>query len=575
MSGTDQNPENPQKDPNDYIGENKERQKKSRDEAKEEIKRAFRGDRDFIFFGRGSREVKGHDFELERYRGLRRRLEEMFNTEVDRAYKNWSEKRRELVERNKEDLKTLMEDTKEYEARMRAISKYAEAYVYEIVGNEKITHEVLAKMVKSEWAKVSQVLTLVERNDAHSKKIRNALEYALNFKFSDSESLKPELVKELGDTDKEQAFAIIKEYLDHPMLNKYIWTVIAFLDGNEQVELISEYIRENCMKDGKLLESDVTRENGKKENVTKVQALFERGHEMGVVSIEMRNMILERLADESTRSVAPGAPADEKLKSQFLNVIKEMEKIDPKMRALYRKQNDFLEEAKKLVPNKECHNYANEMINLKNILLVVMAIAGGLTIVGNVALSMFDKGKFNLKGLKTLTSNPWPIVGAGEVALAHYMLGGKEKKNNYKDESNENKINYSREMNVRMTSDWSGFFKSENYAGASVFGSFVQELYKKNDESLPEEKLNPKTFMSWLDSKIGSDKTPKEQKEKYRNARKKFIALNKPDQKEYFEFFAKAFNLFQIGYHDKKGSTAETEKRYKYAFNYHIPKKSA
>lgn len=364
-----------------------------------------------------------------------------------------------------------------------------------------ITPEVLVKMTRDINKKAGKLMKLLKSG---KQDLLDAFRAALG--STDSGTDLPKAMKKAKETVLKY---LNSEFAGNSELMTYIWSILAFMNQDDRLEIANEYCKKNPQQTDKFLKE---------------------GNKMGVFSIdEMEKVNKERGTGKKY--------SDEEQKMASTN---------------WKVQNDYRVEATKLaIIPYGTESDAGKMLTLPNLALGWIKFCCGVGIVGNFVTGVSSSGKFSLgAGLKRLTNAPSLValaaytaikIGESKDDLTDILRGKKPEK--------EAKQALLREKkgNAQFT-EWDKFFRQQKSAGAQAFFDFIsyqKKTFDVTDVSKLYDYLTPAKFSRYLGMKAKEKKTNPDKSKDFDYAKLKagFDSIKAPE----IMTFAKIFDALNIG----------------------------
>lgn len=363
-----------------------------------------------------------------------------------------------------------------------------------------ITPEVLVKMTRDINKKASKVLDLL--NSGKNRDLLAAFRATLG--STDTGSDLP--------TEEKKAKETVLKYLNLEFekdgeLMTYVWSILAFMKKGNRLEVAKNYCNKKLPK--------------------QIEEFLKKGNEMGAFSFdEMQEINSDKKYSRDEREKA------------FTN---------------WKVHNDYRVEAAKLaIVPYGTENAAGKMLTIPNLLLGFVKFGAGVSIVGNFVTGAWSGGTFKGfgEGIKRLTNAPSLVaasvytaikISESKANLADILQGKKPEREAKQALLREKKGN-------AQFHEWDTFFKSQDFAGTTVFWDYIQSLknfHKETDISKLYNHLTTAKFSEFLGTMDKDKKTnPEEGKNfDYAKLKKSFDAIKAPE----IMTFAKIFDALNIG----------------------------
>lgn len=396
--------------------------------------------------------------------------------------------------------KDLIDLKEKYENKMNEFKKVVEWYL-EMATKETgwIDGETFVRMTDDVNGKAINLMRLFVRGP---RVLHEAAMWALGMKGAEA---KQKVMKELPP--------VIREELPKGEgLMSYIWMIMSFLNPADRTELIKATY--------------------KKEDANELDTFLKEGNKMGVFGPdEMEDITKEITGNDSFKYT------DEERKG---------------FGELYEVQNELIKRARQnLQDTYGASNDANEMITIQRAGIFLGRLASGATVGANILVGLWRGGALNgPTELVSLLTQPYVLGGLA----AYHGLGMLRKGTKLGQVLEGESIQKTRagrratrllieQRGTAAWPDWDGFFRSDNFRGAKVFGEYVASLERVDGEMPRGEELRGRyDFSGWLELKMKSN-DPEDKKIDYAAIKRQYDSISGSGG----PIFAEIFNAYSIG----------------------------
>ncbi len=439
--------------------------------------------------------------------------------------KLWEKAAEDFAKKNPDKLKELPEITRPYLEKLQEMEAMAIRYIEvltSVAEGGQATPEALLRMRDSQNAKAITLAKIL--TDTTNTAAQEAVKYVFKMKSQTNEE-----------------FGKLSSYLSQVFDKRYIEQCLAQGQEFSSAESpIGWFIITFLPDTGDKSKESVIKDIRKKYALTDAQlkAFLKAGISSGAISVSLASKFTEF-----------------------------QEKEEKELAVAYKIQNDFLQKARQIAtPPYGSTNPALEMLNLRNILLLVAQVAAGVSVGGTILAGIFKGGALKSpdKLLETLSSKT-VLIGTGVWTAAHYLKHPKPGILTSKEErETSQKRETARDLTVVLNSNrgWNELLTQNGHKGGEIFGEFVLQYCMKGekDKILDEPdatKVNLASFKKWLlerQKQIGgsrkgkysqlADKITGSEKEGFRIAGTK---VNWETNNDDFKRLADAFFVWKIG----------------------------